>query len=261
VYIDLTKKSLTGPLLLLLLLISLPLQGQESTLATISVTGQFSERLLPVLKFDLSCGQGHPENGTFTLAGAGKLELDIADFENPRASCRVTADLPRGYTAVYSASGDSGPLADRKGCRFTRITAGHGNQCRIEVTQDPVTLTVYNKWIGASGDEADIRVSLDCESGEYSGSRYINEGSPKGWEIRNVDPDGILCNVSESVRDNFSPDIIDCQGLYILPGKGEECTMFNTKIVKRIETLNRYGKFLMIFLVLAIGLAAAKRFT
>jgi len=63
------------------------------------------------------------------------------------------------------------------------------------------------------------------------------------------------------VRDNFSPDIIDCQGLYILPGKGEECTMLNTKIVKRIETLNRYGKFLMIFLVLAIGLAAVKRFT
>jgi hypothetical protein len=104
-------------------------------------------------------------------------------------------------------------------------------------------------------------VGLECESGEYSGFRYINEGSPDGWEIRNIHPDGILCNVSELVRDNFEADIIDCQGLYVLPGKGEECTLLNTKIVKRIEMLNRYGRFIMIFLILGVGLLAMRRFS
>ena len=102
-------------------------------------------------------------------------------------------------------------------------------------------------------------ISLECESGEYSGFRHINDGKPGGWEIGNIDPAGILCNVYEADRDNFRPDIIDCQGLLILPGKTEECTMVNTKIVKRIETLNRYGKLVMILLVLAIGMIAIRR--
>ncbi len=120
---------------------------------------------------------------------------------------------------------------------------------------------VYLEWIGPSGEEEDVRISLECESGNYSGIRYVNAGKPDGWEIRDIDPEGILCNVSEEVRDNFRPDIIDCQGLWVLPGKGEECTLTNTKIVKRIEMLNRYGKIVMILLVLGIGLVAVKRFS
>jgi len=259
VHIDHSKKSFAKLGLLLMLLFALPLQGQD--LATISVTGQFKERLLPTLEFELSCGAGHPGNGTFTRSGPGQLEFKIRDFDDSHANCQVMAHPPAGYSAAYFATGDSAPLAEKKGCRFARISPGHRNQCRIEVKQDPVTLTVYTKWIGGSGEEDDVRVSLECESGDYSGFRYINEGSPDGWEIRDIHPDGILCNVTESVRDNFRPDIIDCQGLYILPGKGEGCTMINTKIVKRIEMLNRYGKFVMIVLVLAIGLVAVKRLT
>ena len=123
----------------------------------------------------------------------------------------------------------------------------------------PGTLVVYKEWIGASGEERDVQTSLECESGDYSGFRYINEGKPGQWEIRDIDPEGILCNVFEEERDNFRPDIIDCQGLLILPGRAEECTMVNTKIVKRIEMLNRYGKVLMIVLVLAIGLLTIRR--
>ena len=125
--------------------------------------------------------------------------------------------------------------------------------------QDPARVVVYKKWIGMSGKAADVRIDLDCESGEYSGYRLINEGEPDGWEIRNVDPEGILCNVSEEVRENYRPDIIDCQGLYILPGRTEECTLVNTRVVKRIEMLNRYGKIVMILLIFGVGLMAMRR--
>ena len=126
-------------------------------------------------------------------------------------------------------------------------------------TQDPARVVVYKKWVGMSGKAADVRIDLDCESGEYSGYRLINEGEPDGWEIRDVDPEGILCNVSEEVRENYRPDIIDCQGLYILPGHTEECTLVNTRVVKRIEMLNRYGKIVMILLIFGVGLMAVKR--
>jgi len=124
--------------------------------------------------------------------------------------------------------------------------------------EEVATITVYKKWIGTTA-EPDVRISLDCESGDYSGERSINQGSPDGWEIRDVDAEGILCNVSEAVPENFRPDIIDCQGLYLLPGSEEECTLVNTKIVKHIEMLNRYGIFVMIVLFLAVGLVTMKR--
>ena len=126
-------------------------------------------------------------------------------------------------------------------------------------SQETARLVVYKKWIGMSGKAAAVRIELDCENGEYYGFRVINEGEPDGWEIRDVHPEGMLCNVAEELRENYRPDIIDCQGLYILPGRTEECTLVNTRIVKRIETLNRYGKVVLILLVLAVGLMAMKR--
>jgi hypothetical protein len=124
--------------------------------------------------------------------------------------------------------------------------------------EPPATLTVYLKWIGTAA-EPDVKISLDCESGDYSGDLYINQGSPDSWTIRNIGSEGILCNVYELVPGNFRSDIIDCQGLYLLPGSQEECTLVNTKIVKHIEMLNRYGKVVMIVLFLAVGLLTMRR--
>lgn len=245
----------------LVFLVFLVWVGQQDARASISVSAQFEERLLPSLDVELFCGEGHTGNRVLTLTRPGRHLLQAGDFESPGINCQVTAHPPNGYTVAYTASGDSSSLSEIMGCRFVKIGHGQANDCQVRVTQDAVSLTVYKKWIGGSGEEEDVRVSLECESGEYSGYRYVNEGKLDGWEIRNIDFEGILCNVSETVRDNFRPDIIDCQGLYILPGKGEECTLLNTKIVKRIEMLNRYGKLVMILLVLAVGLVAVKRFT
>ena len=229
--------------------------------ATISVSAQFEPRLLPSLEIDLFCGRDHPDNRSITLSGPGHKVLLEGARESSKAGCRVRADLPPGYSVTYHAVGHTDSTVSGNGCLFPPSVSGEQNDCQLGVTQNPVMLMVYKKWIGGSGEEKDVRVSLDCESGDYSGYRYINEGSPDGWEIRDIHPDGILCNVSEQVRDNFEADIIDCQGLFVLPGKGEECTLLNTKIVKRIEMLNRYGKFIMIFLILVAGLLAMKRFS
>lgn len=245
----------------LVLLVTTLLFGQQEALTSISVSAQYEERLLSSLDVELFCGADHSSNRVLTLNHAGRAMLQDGDLESPGIDCRVMAHLPPGYSVAYVARGDSSSVADTKGCRFVKIGYGQANDCQVKITQEAVRLTVYKKWVGGSGEEEDVRVSLECESGEYSGYRYVNEGKPDGWEIRDIDFEGILCNVGETVRDNFRPDIIDCQGLYILPGKGEECTLLNTKIVKRIEMLNRYGKLVMILLVLAIGLVAVKRFT
>jgi hypothetical protein len=229
--------------------------------ALISVDAQFESSRLPMLDLELLCSQAAPGRESIRLTENAQFDWATGELPGSQSNCALIANLPEGYTASFKVDGSSPQNANATACQFRPIKAGQKRQCQITITQDPVPLMVYLSWIGPSGEEEDVRVDLSCESGEYSGYRYVNEGKPEGWEIRDIDPEGILCNVNERVRDNFRPDIIDCQGLWIRPGKGEECTLTNTKIVKRIETLNRYGQLIMILLVLGVGLIAVKRFS
>jgi hypothetical protein len=65
--------------------------------------------------------------------------------------------------------------------------------------------------------------------------------------------------VFERERDDFRADISDCQDLIVRPGAREECTMVNTKVVKMIQMLNRYGLFVMIGVFAIAGMVAARR--
>ena len=69
----------------------------------------------------------------------------------------------------------------------------------------------------------------------------------------------MICDVFETGRDEFVPDPADCRGLLVLPGSEEECTLVNTKVVKMIEMLNRYGLVIMILVFMAAGMVAARR--
>jgi hypothetical protein len=245
----------------LLLLYAAPVMGQvqAGSRASIVVDLQFEPDFPGNADVQLFCSFGEPRQRELTVRSGERRDLVVADFKDSGATCQLRVVPVPGYSATYFVGGEAAYKADQNGCQFFQFKDGQLNTCGILLTQDPVRLTVYKKWFGGSGEEEDVQVSLECESGDYSGYRYINEGSPDGWEISQFDPDGVLCNVTETVRDSFRPDIIDCQGLYILPGRGEECTLVNTKIVKRIEMLNRYGKIVMIVLVLAVGLVAVKR--
>jgi hypothetical protein len=246
-----------------LLVVPSPAFGQavSTPQVTISVDARFRQSRLPALDLELQCNPGLPGKEERKLVSDEVFDWTAGTPPNRTSTCQLLARLPAGYSAAYFVDGQTQAAPAARGCQFRGMAAGDHGACRLEITQDPVDLVVYLEWIGPSGEEEDVRVSLECESGDYSGYRYVNAGRPDGWKIRDIDPEGILCNVSEEVRDNFRPDIIDCQGLWVLPGKGEECTLINTKIVKRIEMLNRYGIVVMIVLVLGIGLVAVRRFS
>jgi len=122
-------------------------------------------------------------------------------------------------------------------------------------------LLVYKKWIGASGDEANVGVELFCPQEDVHPTRFINRDQPEGWVIMHVPPEGFVCSVRELERETFVADASDCINLFVLPGEDVECTMVNTKVVKRIEMFNRYGLTAMIIVMLAAGLITVRRFT
>jgi hypothetical protein len=245
----------------LLAFVVLPAWAQESQAAPVLLEAKFNPRLLEQIEVDVLCSSGQLIEQVFSLDAGKRLAVTPESYLPGKTICQVRAQPAPGYSVVHSARSNGVSSADLNGCHFSQLTDDDEAYCLVSVTQDNVPLTVYKKWVGGSGEENDVQINLECESGKYSGSRFINEGTPGGWEIEDIDPEGILCNVSEVVRDTFEPDIIDCQGLWILPGKGEECTLLNTKIVKRIEMLNRYGKLIMIVLVLGVGLVAVRRFS
>jgi len=122
-----------------------------------------------------------------------------------------------------------------------------------------VKLWVYKKWIGASGTEASVEIHLDCPGRDDFGRRLINRDRPDGWNIDQVPADGFFCSVGEVMRETFVPDVTDCRNLLLVPGRDVECTMVNTKVVKRIDMLNRYGLGLMIVVMLAVGLTSVRK--
>ena len=134
-------------------------------------------------------------------------------------------------------------------------------QSRSEPGLSSASLEVYKKWIGASGDEANVEIHLSCGGGITFPTHFINDGQPAGWEINDVPQNGLICDVRETMRPTFVSDYKDCINLRLIPGQAVECTMVNTKVVKKIEMLNRYGLILMISVMLGAGLAAVKRFS
>jgi len=122
-----------------------------------------------------------------------------------------------------------------------------------------VKLWVYKKWIGASGAEANVEIRLACPGHDDFEPRLINRDRPNGWIVQGITEDGLLCNVAEVKRDTFIADERDCLNLLLVPGQDVECTMVNTKVVKRIDMLNRYGLGLMIAVMLTVGLMSVKK--
>ena len=124
-----------------------------------------------------------------------------------------------------------------------------------------VSLQVYKKWIGAAGDEDNSEIHLLCDSHKQFEPRFINTDRTEGWDVTDVPANGLFCSVQEIEQETFIADVSDCRELLLVPGQAVECTIVNTKVVKRIDMLNRYGLIIMVFVMLGAGLAAVRRFT
>jgi hypothetical protein len=123
-----------------------------------------------------------------------------------------------------------------------------------------VNIQVYKKWIGAAGDEANSEIHLRCDSHSQFEPRFINRDRTAGWDVADVPANGLFCSVQEIEQETFIADVTDCQELLLVAGQVIECTVVNTKVVKRIDMLNRYGLIIMVAVMLGAGLAAVRRF-
>ena len=244
----------------LLVLLPILLLAEDSQQALFDVTLNFDSQLLEEVNIELLCNSGQPLRKQVRLTTAGTSRMELLEFKDHDTICQLRALLEDGYSAEYQSQSDGEHRANEHGCHFTTVSHDHNNECLIEISQNTVPLTVYKKWVGASGKEPSVEVRLECDGRAVSGPRHINEKSPRGWDVANIHVNGSSCDVFETVDDTFVADQSDCRGVMLFPGRGAECTMVNTKVVKRIEMLNRYGKAIMIVVMLVAGLVAVRRY-
>jgi len=211
------------------------------------------------LDVQLRCGPGQPlvlefeipvdSSQTFTVPAPGGQSID----------CSLTADPVVGQRLSFLGDGGSIFDPDGPGCRFMDVRGGHANFCQIQVESQETSLTVFKHWIGTSDPVDDVAVSLDCGSELRLEDLPLNKGKPGKWLLDVTDAEGIICRVREEKGDSYLSDTSDCDDLLIRPGAREECTVVNTKVVKMIEMLNRYGLVIMILAFMVVGGFAARK--
>jgi hypothetical protein len=211
------------------------------------------------LHVQLRCGPGDALVLEFEIPVDASQTFTVPAPGGQSTDCSLTADPVVGQRLSFLGEGGSTFDPDSPGCRFTGVRGGHANFCQIQVESQETSLTVFKHWIGTSDPVDDVSVSLDCGPELRLEDLPLNKGKPGKWLLDVTDAEGILCRVHEEKGDSYLSDTSDCDDLLIRPGAREECTVVNTKVVKMIEMLNRYGLVIMILAFMVVGGFAARR--
>jgi hypothetical protein len=229
--------------------------------ASFTVDVKLGDTPLELLQVTLNCYEDGARSLSAQIQPGDSRSFSLPVREGVALTCLLGAKPIAGQRLGFLGDGGSQVELTDEGCLFSGVQAGHANFCQITIESQQTSLTVYKKWIGAAGREADVEVRLHCAAGTAAdpGPRLINQDKPGGWDLGISVSDGIECDVIEVEREDFKADISDCQDLIIVPGASEECTMVNTKVVKMIQMLNRYGLVVMILVFLVAGMIAARK--
>jgi hypothetical protein len=241
----------------LFMLVTRSLGAEEIALFTVDV--KLAGTGVAELVVNIRCDSDRPVSFDYAIPVDSSKTFTVPAPENAGMSCSLTTRQLIGHQLGFLGDGGSDFEADAPGCTFSNVRRGHSNFCQIRVEDQETSLTVFKRWIGTSRKEADSRVSLDCGNEVAYSNRKINSGKPGAWTLTVDESDGFLCSVSEEEGDGFIADTSDCQGLLVMPGAVEECTIVNTKVVKMIEVFNRYGLAVMILAFMLVGGFAARR--
>lgn len=255
----------------------------EGDTASFTMDVKLGDTPLELLQVTLNCYEDGARSLSAQIPPGDSRSFSIPVREGVELTCLLGAKPIAGQRLRFLGDGGSQLELTEQGCLFSGVEPGHANFCQITIETQATTLTVYKKWIGAAEREADVEIHLHCAAGPAAnsgpdanpkpgpqpgaqsdpeadrGPRLLNEDQPAGWDLGINDPAGLECDVLEVEREDFRADISDCQDLIIVPGANEECTMVNTKVVKMIQMLNRYGLVVMILVFLAAGMIATRK--
>lgn len=247
------------PVSLLLIAVGFSPTLAANEIASFTVDVKLKGTGLEEIQANLSCDFERPISLNFSVPVDDSRTITVPVPEQGGGPCTLTTqDLP-AHLLKYLGDGGSTYDINSTVCRYTNVQPGHANFCQIQVESQETSLTVFKHWIGTSEREEDVMAILDCGPGTDYKSVKINSRRSARWSLDISSEEGLTCNVTEPESEDYTADTRDCQNLVILAGADEECTIVNTKVVKMIEALNRYGLVVMILVFMVAGGFAMRR--
>ncbi len=229
----------------------------------------------------IRCNDGHlsPSEQGITDGEENGVNFVVDLFTNGGLECDVWEEQPiDGYTASYTASGDSPSYDDNEGCHFVDVEVGDENLCVVFNEADDAIFKVHKWWevISDGGDlipqDATIKISCDGEIvGGTKPDECFNDNHECIYEIEGsvtitaeLDTSGgpVTCVAEEIgiIDDAIEVDDADCDEHEIDAGKTDSCTITNTVFFEGIPSLNRYSLALLALLMLGMGAVGLRRF-
>jgi len=263
---------------------------EPTTIARFAVTKDFSDNSPEKVTVNISCNTGLPLEQSFVIFDSQSNPGDalvppqpgvifvVKSFADGAMDCTVTETAVDGYTAVYTASGDSSSVDDdpnAPGCHFNQVGFGDMNTCEISNAAQNGTFTVNKVWniFNDGGDEVIEQAWVDiwCDA-EITNGGYYDDYSDD-WYLGGYLGDGesltakvstltgpATCWAYESIKQSGVESSDDCGSRSIPAGGSSSCTFTNTVFFEGIPTLSQYGLALMALLMLSMGYIGFRRF-
>ncbi|MEO7936094.1 MAG: ice-binding family protein [Dokdonella sp.] len=207
---------------------------------TVTVNKDFIPNSPATVSVALTC-----TSGTVTTSPLNASEASPAVFNvtgaTVGATCTATETVPAGYTA------------DQAGC----VGVALDGSCTITNTLDNNTIVVNKDFIPNS--TAAVPVSLTCTSGTVTTTPLnASEAAPAVFTVTGSNP-GATCAATETVPLGYTADQAACASVAL----GGNCTITNTldsAAVTDLPALNRFGIWILVLMMLAIGVIGYRRF-
>jgi len=255
------------------------------TVATFTVTKDFSDNNPAPVEVHLHCDNGLPLNQSFVISDQAANPPQFFDhvsfvvklFTDGAMDCTITETPIANYTPSYTAGGDSDSEDDNAqspGCHFFDINFGDNNSCLITNTAMDATFTVFKEWEIFNSPGAivfqEARVTAHCNN-EIAGGVFNDQTNTWSISADLGDGDSLVavvdtteraaqCRAEERIVQSGVESVDNCGLRSIGAGGSSSCTFTNTVFFEGIPTLNHYGLALMALLMLGVGFVGFRRF-
>jgi hypothetical protein len=257
-------------------IVSLDCDDPTEDNATFEVNKTFNDGNPGDVDVTISCNTGLPLEQTKSISQGDGVKFVVTDFDDGELDCTITESIPTGYSANYYDF--TGYNSD--GCVFEDLPLGAARGCVVENVLDQVSIVVRKIWIDDnpqfnapnyaradwncyhSGYQigADDAAFFGCDGDTCGSLSFYGADDTDSFYVY-PDWDGTTyCTVEERIFESGVESSNNCGRLYVSPGRGNGCTITNTRFYEGIPTLSQYGLAILALLMLGVGMVGFRRF-
>lgn len=191
-----------------------------------------------------------PNGGVDVATSGGQAEFTVTDIPAEGVTCSAFETVPDGF---YLLASDCSAMP-------VMPSDDPGPECTI-TNGTPATVSVYKEYVAAT-EKPEVLIDLSCPGAtvvENGGVGVSTVDLVVQFTVTDIPQGGVSCTATETVPDGFLLFDTSCEGIDVLPGSDESCTITNVRDFEKIPVLTRTGLMVLTLMLLAAGVAWSRR--